>query len=866
VVIDREKVLLAAQGYLQKKRYDKAVAEYQKIIQHDPDDARTLLKIGDLQSKMEQHAEAIATYERVGRYYETQGFALKAIAVYKQIREIVQKHIPTQVDRYSHITPRLADLYAQLGLVSDALTTYDEVALQLQRSGQDAKAVEVFKKIVDLDRTDPLPHLRLAEAYSRIRRVDEAILHFGVASEILVKLRRLDDALKVMERLLHHRADPQFARRAAEIYLERAQSNDGLMALSKLQICFQDDPKDLDTLSLLANAFIFIGQPAKSIEVQKELARIAKEKNNLEVYRDTVDNLLRLAPKDEQVQRLAVTSSEWAAAAREAPSEDEIEELDEGDIESEGHIAASKARSYPAGRVSAPEVEVSESAIDASELESDMDADDAMHPNRILSDTESLLKLGMTHKAVERLEQGLTAHPRSVPLRRRLRDIFYEAGDGVATAAQMIKIGGILIEEGQTQEAAEELHAILGFAPDHPTAREMLVQLGYELPTSQFPAVPEADAPAELEDARAVQPEHDEAAPPPVRQQQPSLPSYSMNEQPTATGALPSFPMDEEGETGAIATAASEYVEEPPAPASTEQLVGESAAAEEPALRPRVSGGAESVEEALDECDFFISRGLFDDARAILDEQLRRAPNHPIVLEHFRELDAAVAEQGSSGTRERPQHAPLGDDAEVDRAFDIAASLGELDGSAGELQKPDDQIDVEEVFAKFKAGVKAQISEADSATHYDLGLAYREMDLLPDAIDEFRLAARDPRRECVCQSMIGMICRAQGDVNEAVEAFVKGLHAEHKTPEQELSLYYELGDAYESKGNGSEALYYFRKVGHRAPKFNDPRGSIDVRIRTVQALGHRPSRERAVGAPDEFDAAFDAALGSGKQI
>jgi len=105
VAIDREKVLLAAQGYIQKKRYDRAVAEYQKIIQQDPDDARTLLKIGDLQSKMEAHADAIATYERVGKYYATQGFALKAIAVYKQIREIIQKHVPNLSDRYAHITP-----------------------------------------------------------------------------------------------------------------------------------------------------------------------------------------------------------------------------------------------------------------------------------------------------------------------------------------------------------------------------------------------------------------------------------------------------------------------------------------------------------------------------------------------------------------------------------------------------------------------------------------------------------------------------------------------------------------------------------------------------------------------------------------
>jgi ATPase subunit of ABC transporter with duplicated ATPase domains len=60
----REKVLLAAQGFIQRKRYDKAVAEYQKIIQQDPDDARTLLKIGDLQSKMEAHADAIGKATR----------------------------------------------------------------------------------------------------------------------------------------------------------------------------------------------------------------------------------------------------------------------------------------------------------------------------------------------------------------------------------------------------------------------------------------------------------------------------------------------------------------------------------------------------------------------------------------------------------------------------------------------------------------------------------------------------------------------------------------------------------------------------------------------------------------------------------
>ena len=190
MAIDREKVLLAAQGFIQKKRYDKAVAEYQKIIQQDPDDARTLLKIGDLQSKMESHADAVATYDRVGKYYAAQGFALKAIAVYKQIREIIQREVPQIADRYGHITLQLAQLYEQLGITNDALAAYDEIATQLQRGGQDAEALEYFRKLVELDEYSPLAHLRLAEAYSRVKSIDDAIRHFSIAAQMLMKANR----------------------------------------------------------------------------------------------------------------------------------------------------------------------------------------------------------------------------------------------------------------------------------------------------------------------------------------------------------------------------------------------------------------------------------------------------------------------------------------------------------------------------------------------------------------------------------------------------------------------------------------------------------------------------------------------------
>ncbi|MCC6664054.1 MAG: hypothetical protein IT375_09930, partial [Polyangiaceae bacterium] len=118
---DREKLLQSAQKWVDKKRYDRAVEDYLKVVQLDPKDMRTLLKVGDLQTRIQAYDQAIATYDRVGQFYAEQGFALKAIAVYKQIREVIRKHAPALTERYAYIVPKLAEIYAQLGLTSDAL-------------------------------------------------------------------------------------------------------------------------------------------------------------------------------------------------------------------------------------------------------------------------------------------------------------------------------------------------------------------------------------------------------------------------------------------------------------------------------------------------------------------------------------------------------------------------------------------------------------------------------------------------------------------------------------------------------------------------------------------------------------------------
>ncbi len=871
MAIDREKTLAAAQKYVEKRRYDRAAIEYQKILQEDPSDARTLLKLGDLQSKMEAYADAIATYERVGKFYASQGFSLKAVAVFKQIREIITKYVPQLEDKYAHVTPQLADLYQQLGLTSDALAALDEMATHLQRQSREQDAIEVFRRIVELDPTNPLSHLRLAEALSHAKSIDEAIAEFGIATGQLMRLERRDDALRVTERMLQLNADPSHARLAAELYLARGNPNDGLHALAKLQICFQANPRDIDTLELLARAFTNIGQAAKAIEVHKEMARIARESGKTDLFRELISKLQKLAPNDEVVQQLALETPARAAngsLARTAWQEGEgvddggaaveetYEDVVDDDIESEEQPIELAKR---AAHASSNADDGAGTGFDLVEETGDARTREVAYQDvtRVLADAAGFRRHRQLGAAIQTLEEGLRLAPRSLEVREMLRDLFLESGNALGAAGQLIAIAELLVESLDGEEAARALQDALSLDPDNVVATRMLRDLGYEL--VEEGAETEVHEARETAAIRAPLSGYDPEAP---------LPSYHLEEispedddgrsnssetapaypaalqsnidaidDPFGDGPLPSYPLDRPQESGESDAARN----------------GQSASA----LGGRRGGpqrGVPELESALEEADFFATRGLFDDARTILQEQLSRVPNHPLLRDRLTELEAQErSAHGDSGTRPSPAG---------ERAFDDGGALLSAPGASRGTAGPAEQVDVEEVFAKFKAGVAQQITVEDTQSHYDLGVAYREMGLLDDAIREFGMATRDPKSACVCHSMIGTILIERGNLNEAIEAFLRGLQVAERTREQEAALSYEVGAAYEAKKMTKQALEYLQRTARLVPSFRD----VQERIRRLQKFEPKqPSRAAAVGADDEFDRAFEDILGEGSR-
>ncbi|MBI2388983.1 MAG: tetratricopeptide repeat protein [Deltaproteobacteria bacterium] len=873
MAIDKEKTLQAAQRAVEKKKFDLAIEEYRKLASAEKNDPRWLLKIGDLHQKKGDPASAIATYEEVARFYGAQGFHLKAVAVYNTLRDLLARQPAALQSKYAHVPVRLAELYEKLQLTSDALATWDSIADRLQKEGRDREAVDVYRRIVALDASNPLAHLRLAEALSRLKDVEGAISEFAATAEQLTAQGRVDDAIKVYERLLHHRQDPRYARPAAELYLQRGAQNDGVAAIAKIQVCLKSDPKSVEVLALLARGFMAIQQPDKAVAVYKESARLANEQGKHDLRKDIVKRLQGIAPNDEQVRLLiaevlhgkapqqaraqqpsaqqqpAQQQPARAAAAQPAPpmQQQAVQQpalqtqatkaqpaQQQQQVRAQQQQAAQRVG--PVEQLDEVELEDDEDDLEVEEREAAEELSDfgqqrakGSRVAEVVANADAFRKVKLYAKALTTLRIGLELDPRSIAIRERIRDILIETGETDRAIGEMVTLAAVLLEDGDLQGSYDNLAWILEADPEHAQASQLMNQL--QVLAGNAPA----EEAAELEVVEQPEPVRDTHAQTRSRTSGPSfdeldevgldepLPSYAddldepqAEPQLGATGesGLPAYDLDE---VGAIS-----------APVAKE-----------------VATSVE-VESALEEADFYANQGVFETARETLEDALRGAPNHPLLLEKIREIDDLARAKAEPAPSSRLD----------DRAFDIAASLDALDEMepvAPAKTAVADQVDVEEVFQKFKLGVAQQVEESDSATHYDLGVAYDQMMLYDDAISEFRIAARDATKAALCHSMIGVIYEKQGKIAEAIESYKAGLHSEHITPDEELALLYQLALAWEHRGNKKEAVYYLKRIIARDANYRDAR----QRLKNLEGAEKGSGTRRRDDIDEDFDAAFD---------
>jgi tetratricopeptide (TPR) repeat protein len=127
-------------------------------------------------------------------------------------------------------------------------------------------------------------------------------------------------------------------------------------------------------------------------------------------------------------------------------------------------------------------------------------------------------------------------------------------------------------------------------------------------------------------------------------------------------------------------------------------------------------------------------------------------------------------------------------------------------GGSGEV------VNVQDIVGQFDAEVTAQVDAEDYRSHYDLGMAYLEMDLLPEAIREFQFAAGSPTYQVRCLEMIGLCFLKQDQPRLAVKQLEKAVEMSEGLDKESLGLQYNLGLAYEKLGDTEKAKICFEEV------------------------------------------------------
>ncbi|WP_396205337.1 tetratricopeptide repeat protein [Gemmatimonas sp.] len=195
-------------------------------------------------------------------------------------------------------------------------------------------------------------------------------------------------------------------------------------------------------------------------------------------------------------------------------------------------------------------------------------------------------------------------------------------------------------------------------------------------------------------------------------------------------------------------------------------------------------------------------------------------PPHPLVGPELsgRESDGDVETAAPPPPVARPD----------DRFVDLAGWLtddGPPNDTRMRMREPaisgDEQADFDVLLRHFKEGVARSLGEDDYESHYDLGVAYKEMGLLDDAIAEFQKAVRSRPHRLSAYEALGQCFVEQGRHQVAATVLARALLEPGLDDDQRVGVLYLLAYSCEALQRRDEARGYYQRVYATDINFRD---------------------------------------------
>ena len=875
---NKAKIVEAAQKALNQGRISQAIVEYQQVLRHEPKDQVTLMTIGDLFVRQGDTFQALEYFERLANLYLNDGFITKAIAIYKKIAKLAPEEMRPQ--------ERLAELYVQQGVLSEARPIYLQLAESHLKGGRHQQAVGLLKKLLEAEPENLRIQVRLAELYLVIGKPKEAVEalvsvgkrmlenrdtgeaeklarralevdpnHTGaltLRARCLVQNSKLKDAIQLLESLRDLDSGNEATSYAIELYLQKGLADRAVQLARRV---FGHNSKNYGAAYQVATALLESGEVAPVVDLlgsireamieggdQERLAqaleaaaerfpgRVEPLEWLADVHRRTSDSF-RLPNVLSRLAEAFVSKGELDHARqtygelleRDPGNEAAFRSLNQvrtkmglGSVQGAGEERRQQSAAEPmsvAARPAGPQVS-----------EGSPDEETQRFVSQSLTDVDLFSSYGLTQKAITLLETVLERAPNHPVLLERLMDLNLGEGNDRRTAELAAQLERVHLERGDT--ASAERFAELCRRYER-AAGVSVKELGGTTPAEATPEefeVPVVEAAAvEAETAVAVPVEANLTTEAAVHEVDLSEEWATLSNQlASAIGATPkerqAAPVHVEMKPKAV-----EEVVLPPI--STEDTEALRAALEAAAKNLKEEPAAEPTPEY--ELELEPSPAATDAAAApsAVDSTARAAK--AMSSDEF--LSDIASEFGRTGPPVVPPRVGVPMTRGVEKANGGAAATPPV--------PPRDTGPLQEVFNEFRAELgEMGVEEEDLETHYNLGIAYREMGLAEESIGEFQKVAkavqngRTFRYTMQCYTLLGLSFLEKGQPFIAAMWYEKALGQPGLDSETILALRYDLGMAQELCGDLGAALKSFSLVYGMNIDYRD----VSERIATLQ--------------------------------
>ena len=673
----------------------------------------------------------------------------------------------------------LGDLYVRANKKEEAVSCFERIAEHYSAQEFTLKAIAMYKKIERIKTRDPIIANKLAELYATQGLVHDARAQYLVVADAYTRAGANKKALDILHKIAD--LDPnntEIRLKLADGYLKEGMKREAA-----------------DAFIQAANRLHQIGSNDQALDAYGKALQLFRD--DREALQGLLETHIARGTADEAAEVL-----ERVVEGREHDTE-LVSMLARAHLEAEDPKGAERATSLLMERdpSSYPQyLPVSHLYLKAGQV------DDVV---RILSTIiERMLAGREERELLEIVNQVLVRNPDHIGALRMLVRIHWWQRDMDALRAALER----LAESAEASELIDEeryaLTQLVRLAPDEQRYLDRLNLLGglqedtaEDLSTMPEPE-PVGDVP-EFETFAVVQDQDDEIAPVVAQ-------SFDEFETNAAPGAGFSDP------TASFADLNDDF---------SESVMPVETAADSPAETERLEN---QMRQELESVDFYIAQGYSDIAVDTLEMLERQFGSHPDIQSRRDKLAGGGAQPTEAGlfefggVEELAEATPVVEAIpfETNTSFATIAKDGDGKTSSTHTAPVSAGIDagLAELFEEFRAAEEGDTGHEDFETHYNMGTAYKEMDLMDEAVQEFQTAANlvkpgdGTSRFLQCCNMLGHCFTQKGMPEAAVIWFKKGLSAPGHTEDEYQALRYELASAYEQLGDLKNAREFYTEV------------------------------------------------------